>query len=168
MSFCAFAQHVTPFIFCSAWDKTRVTWDNSRKPTQKMWTLDSPLFFTPKLLIALPTSVTHHIFKRWDLFWNNSMYELFESVRYKTLIKKIFPLIILYLWGLFWWWKTKTISLNFLLQFLQNYIILAFCIYRLYFLGRTWVCPLTEFKKNYIYRTRAIITRSWLETALEY
>ena len=32
------AQLVTTVIFFSAWDKSRVKWDNSRKSTQKMWT----------------------------------------------------------------------------------------------------------------------------------
>ena len=40
MSFCAFAQLVTIFIFFSAWDRSRVKWDNPRKSTQKMRTLD--------------------------------------------------------------------------------------------------------------------------------
>ena len=38
MSFCAFAQLVTTFIFFSAWDKSRVKWDNSQNSTQKMRT----------------------------------------------------------------------------------------------------------------------------------
>ena len=38
MSFCAFSQLVPIFIFFSAWDKSRVKWDNFRKSTQKMWT----------------------------------------------------------------------------------------------------------------------------------
>ena len=33
---CAFAQLVTTFIFFSAWDKSRVKWDNSQNTTQKM------------------------------------------------------------------------------------------------------------------------------------
>ena len=39
MSFCAFAQVVTTFIFFSAWDKSHVKWDNSRNSTQKMRTI---------------------------------------------------------------------------------------------------------------------------------
>ena len=38
MIFCPFAQLVTTFFF-SAWDKSRVKWDNSRNSTQKMRTL---------------------------------------------------------------------------------------------------------------------------------
>ena len=40
MSFFTFAQLVTTFIFFSAWDKSRVKWDNFWKPTQKMRTSD--------------------------------------------------------------------------------------------------------------------------------
>ena len=38
MSFYAFAQLVTTFIFFSAWDKSRDKWDNSQNSTQKMRT----------------------------------------------------------------------------------------------------------------------------------
>ena len=38
MSFCAFAQLVTTVIFFSAWDRSRVNWDNSQNSTQKMRT----------------------------------------------------------------------------------------------------------------------------------
>ena len=36
MSFCAFAELVTTFIFFSAWDKSHVKLDNSRNATQKI------------------------------------------------------------------------------------------------------------------------------------
>ena len=38
MSFCAFAQLVTIYIFFLAWDKSCVKWDNSQNSTQKMRT----------------------------------------------------------------------------------------------------------------------------------
>ena len=43
MLFCAFVQLVTTVTFFSVWDKSRVKWDNSQKPTQKMRTC---LYFT--------------------------------------------------------------------------------------------------------------------------
>ena len=45
LTFCAFAQVVTTFIFFLAWDKSRVKWDNSRNSTQKMRTLGATKFF---------------------------------------------------------------------------------------------------------------------------
>ena len=36
MSYCAFAQLLSTFNFFSAWDKSRVKWDNSHNSTQKM------------------------------------------------------------------------------------------------------------------------------------
>ena len=39
LSFCAFAQLLTKYIFFSAWDESRVKWNNSRNSTQKMRTL---------------------------------------------------------------------------------------------------------------------------------
>ena len=41
MSFCAFAQLVTTFIFFSAWDKSCVKWNNSGKPTEKKRTFET-------------------------------------------------------------------------------------------------------------------------------
>ena len=42
ISFCAFARLVTTFIFFSAWDESRVKWDNAQNSTQKMRTLVLP------------------------------------------------------------------------------------------------------------------------------
>ena len=49
MTLSAFAQLVTTFIFFSAWDKSRVKWDNSQNSTQKMRTTDKARdFYCPR------------------------------------------------------------------------------------------------------------------------
>ena len=58
MSFCAFAQLATTFIFFSALDKSRVKWDNSRKPTQKMRTR----------ILDTKAAIYVVLFRSWFLF----------------------------------------------------------------------------------------------------
>ena len=57
MSFCAFAQLLTTFIFFSAWDRSRVKWDNSQNSTQKM---RHCRFLVPDNTQKILTEIWHH------------------------------------------------------------------------------------------------------------
>ena len=92
MSFCGFAQLVTIFIFLSAWDKSRVKWDNSRNSTQKMRTLRTK----KKLIIySLAKNCTFARMHAKD----SKMINISCHVKIKGYVHK-FLKIILYAWHL--------------------------------------------------------------------
>ena len=64
MSFCAFAQLVTIFIFFSEWDKSRVKWDNYQNSTQKIGSI---------VQMAKMPGVKHGKSKSWNISDNSNM-----------------------------------------------------------------------------------------------
>ena len=61
MSFCAFTQLVTTFIFFSARKKSRVKWENPQKSTQNMRTIVTKSIALD-LLNKFPENFTDHYF----------------------------------------------------------------------------------------------------------
>jgi hypothetical protein len=69
MSFCAFVHLVTTFIFFSAWDKSRVKWDNSQNLTQKVRTMIFGKRHINKDKKTISEIVSLHCFRKLSCEW---------------------------------------------------------------------------------------------------
>ena len=82
MSFGAFTQLVTTFIFISAREKSRVKWENSQKSTQNMRTIVTKSIALD-LLNKFPENFTDHYFP-FSMSVSLEKYLVYQAVTYQV------------------------------------------------------------------------------------